>query len=92
MGALSRVGSVQGNAYLIQKSIRDDGGWVMKINKLLVAVLAVLFVGMAAWGQAVSTAQISGEVTDQTGAVVPDAQVAKALSSLPHLAGPFGPV
>ncbi len=39
------------------------------------AVLAVLFVGMAAWGQAVSTAQISGVVTDQTGAVVPDAQV-----------------
>jgi Carboxypeptidase regulatory-like domain len=47
----------------------------MKINRLLVAVLAMLFVNAAIWGQSVSTSQVSGVVTDQTGAIVPDAQV-----------------
>ena len=47
----------------------------MKINKMLVAVLAMLFVNAAIWGQSVSTSQVSGVVTDQTGAIVPAAHV-----------------
>ncbi len=47
----------------------------MRINKVLVAVLTLLFLSAAAWAQSVSTSQVSGVVSDQTGAVVPDAQV-----------------
>jgi Carboxypeptidase regulatory-like domain/TonB dependent receptor len=40
-----------------------------------VFVLAILLVSTAAWGQASYTAQVRGTVSDQTGAVVPNAKV-----------------
>ncbi|PYS25852.1 MAG: hypothetical protein DMG11_22005 [Acidobacteria bacterium] len=40
------------------------------------AVLAIVFACAAIWAQAVSTAQIVGTVKDQTGAVLPGAEVA----------------
>jgi hypothetical protein len=51
----------------------------MKINKVVVVVLALMFTSAAMWGQAVSTSQVSGVVQDQTGAVVPGAQVQMTL-------------
>ncbi len=51
----------------------------MKINQVVVVVLALMFMSAAMWGQAVSTSQVSGVVQDQTGAVVPGAQVQMTL-------------
>jgi hypothetical protein len=46
-------------------------------GKIILAVMLVCIVGTTsvAWAQAVSTAQIKGTVTDQSGAVVPSAEV-----------------
>ena len=51
----------------------DNAGENMKLN-VRIALLA-LFATTTLWGQAVSTSQISGIVRDQTGAVIPGAQV-----------------
>lgn len=49
----------------------------MRIVRLLCGVLAILALSMAVpmFSQTVSTSQVSGEVQDQTGAIVPNAQV-----------------
>jgi hypothetical protein len=47
----------------------------MKIAKLLCGTLLLLLVCSPGWSQTLATSQISGDITDQTGASVPDAQI-----------------
>jgi hypothetical protein len=49
--------------------------FILKTGKVLLLLMSVLFLQIAASAQTGTTGQISGSVTDQSGAVVPDATV-----------------
>jgi len=47
----------------------------MKISKTILGVLLTFVICSGAWGQTLASSQISGDITDQTGAAVPNAQI-----------------
>ena len=53
----------------------EHKGQYMKMGKLSIGVLMVFLAGPLAWTQSLATSKVSGTITDQTGAIVPDAQV-----------------